>query len=269
MTFLFWNLKKRNLHENIERLVSRYEIDVLMFAEFSTEPQLLLKTLNPNMPEFHYIPGRICRKIEVFARFPHDFITTVYENDRLTIRHLKLQKMMDVLLAVGHFPSKNYWDDPSQASECVELSGEIREAEKGIGHSRTILVGDFNMNPFEAGIVNANGFNAVMSRSIAERNSRIVQNREYPFFYNPMWSLLGDASPGPPGTYYRSGSEHRNFFWYMFDQVLIRPDLLSSFSNEELRILDSDGAASFMTSHGTPDGHAVSDHLPILFRLRL
>lgn len=270
VTFLFWNLKKRPLHKNIRRLVSVHEIDVLMFAEFSAEPVLLLKTLNrKDTSEFCHASG-ICRKIEIFTRFSKKFISPVYENDRLTIRHLNLQDMTDILLAVGHFPSKTYQSDMSQAFECSELSREIRQAEHEIGYSRTVMVGDFNMNPFEDGIVSANGFNAVMTRDIAGRRFRTVQNRKYPFFYNPMWNFFGDASPGrPPGTYYHSSSEHRNFFWNIFDQVLIRPDLTDSFSNEELKILESDGKTSFMTPYGIPDDRAVSDHLPILFRLRL
>jgi len=267
-TFLFWNLKKKPLQENIRRLALRHNIDVLMFAEFSIGPVGLLKVLNRNTADFFYAPGN-CLKIEIFTRFIDDFIKPVYESDRLTVRHLKLPAMMDILLAVSHFPSKNHWKDSSQAFECAELSEEIRRIEKDVGHSRTVLVGDFNMNPFENGLVSANGFNAVMSRHIAEKKSRVVQDRAYPFFYNPMWSLFGDASPGPPGTYYNSRSEHISFFWYMFDQVLIRPDLLDSFSNKDLEILDSDGEISFLTKNGIPDDRIVSDHLPIIFKLRL
>ncbi len=112
MTFLFWNLKKKPLQENIRRLVSRYDIDVLIFAEFSIEPASLLKVLNQqNTVKFHYAPG-ICRKIVIFSRFPNEFIKPVYESDRLTVRHLKLPAMKDILLAAVHFPSKNYWSDP-------------------------------------------------------------------------------------------------------------------------------------------------------------
>ncbi|OQY55736.1 MAG: hypothetical protein B6245_19395 [Desulfobacteraceae bacterium 4572_88] len=84
--------------------------------------------------------------------------------------------------------------------------------EKEIGHSGTVFIGDLNMNPFEEGMVNANGLNGVMARGIAERKTRTVLEERYPFFYNPMWSFLGDASPGPPGTYCYSGSERTAFF---------------------------------------------------------
>jgi hypothetical protein len=148
-TFLFWNLKKNPLQENIRRLASRHNIDVLMFAEFSIGPVGLLKVLNRNAADFFYAPGN-CLKIEIFTRFSDDFIKPVSESDRLTVRHLKLPAMTDILLAVSHFPSKKHWKDSSQASECAELSREIRRIEKEVGHSRTVLVGDFNMNPFES-----------------------------------------------------------------------------------------------------------------------
>jgi hypothetical protein len=57
-----------------------------------------------------------------------------------------------------------------------------------------VLVGDFNMNPFQEGVVAANGLNAVMARRVAaRRRTRVVQEREYPFFYNPMWGHFGDV----------------------------------------------------------------------------
>jgi hypothetical protein len=80
------------------------------------------------------------------------------------------------------------------------------------------------MNPFEDGIVAANGLNAVMSRDVAARESRRVQRKDYTFFYNPMWGHFGDATDGPSGTFYRGSSEQVEYFWHMFDQVLIRPE---------------------------------------------
>jgi len=255
------------LPEVITQMVLRYGIDVLMFAEFSFDENIFLNELKQQCSDFFYAPG-LCSKIHIFTRFDNGFAKPVCENDRLTIRHLKLPGMTDILLAVIHFPSKMYWNDESQASECTELSMEIRKAEKNVGHSRTLLVGDLNMNPFESGLVNANGFNAVSCRQIAGRKFRTVQKRDYPFFYNPMWSFMGDLSPNLPGTYYYMASEHKTFFWNMFDQVLIRPDLISSFDTGELKILDSCDNISFL-KNGKPDKNNASDHLPLLFRLNL
>jgi len=126
------------------------------------------------------------------------------------------------------------------------------------------------MNPFEAGVIAANGLYGVMSRVKAEKGSRTVQGRDYPFFYNPMWSLLGNESQDrAPGSYYYSGSGPAELFWHIFDQVLIRSDLLDSFSNSHLRIINSVGSTALVTETGLPDKKRASDHLPILFKLTL
>lgn len=194
----------------------------------------------------------------------------MYEEDRLTIRRVQLPGLTEILLAINHFPSKVHWDRSSQAAHCFELAESIRKVENQVGHSRTVLVGDLNMNPFEDGLVSASALHGVMTRDIAAKGTRTVQGKEFPFFYNPMWSLLGDASPGPAGTFYQWRSEQTVFFWNMFDQVLIRPDLLRRFANERVEIVESDGETSFLSSHGNvPDDSVASDHLPLLFKLSL
>ncbi len=266
-TFLFWNVNNQPLQEIITHLSSHYDIDVLMFAEFSIGPDILLKTLNQKgRPKFFYAPSIGCERIKIFTRFLDHFIKPVFESHRLTIRHLCLPGQTDILLAVSHFPGKIHWDDHSQALESVELATSIRFSEEKIGHSRTILVGDLNMNPFEDGVVSAIGLHATMSKRIAEKKDRVVQEKRYPFFYNPMWNFFGDASPGPPGTYYYSKSRHKEYFWNTFDQVLIRPELLSLFDNKGLLIIESVANTSLLKSDGLP---SVSDHLPILFKLNL
>jgi len=258
------------LDRMVGNLAVAYDVDVFILAECALSPGRLLTTLNGRGTGlYQYVPRVGCEKIEIFARFPHEYLIPLSETDRLTIRRLNLPGLTEVLLAAIHFPSKLRWSAESQAHESVVLAGLIREAEREVGHSRTVLVGDLNMNPFECGVVSAAGLHGVMTRGVAQRGDRIVQGRMYPFFYNPMWGLFGDATPGPPGTYYRAGSEHVEYFWNMFDQVLIRPELLPAFDNRDLKVLESDGEASLLSAAGTPEDSAASDHLPVLFKLRL
>jgi hypothetical protein len=125
------------------------------------------------------------------------------------------------------------------------------------------------MNPFESGVVGAEGLHAVMDQRIARKISRTVRGEEKFFFYNPMWSYLGDYPSGPPGTYYYSSSRQVNFFWNMFDQVIIRPELLEFFDQGSLRILTLAGSTNLLNSSGVPDTKISSDHLPIMFGLEL
>lgn len=269
-SFLYWNINSKPLESLISNIAENRQVDVIMLAECSIATDVLLNALNSSKhASYHYAPNRACEKIEVFCRFPSDFIQPIFETDRLTVRQLTLPGLTDILIAITHFPSKLHWSDASQAMESVELADAISAAEKLAGHSRTVLVGDLNMNPFEDGVVSARGLHSVMSRDVAMKRVRVIQSREYPLFYNPMWSLLGDMSPGPPGTYYYSNSEHKVFFWNMFDQVLIRPDLLPQFNDRALEIVLSDGNSSLLAPTGVPNSKIASDHLPVFFEINV
>jgi exonuclease III len=269
LKFLLWNLNKKPLQDSIAALARRHEVDVIVLLENAVSSSQLLQTINPPGTGDYYFPrGRFCDKVHIFTKFHYSLTELVHESDRLTVRHIKLPGRTNILLAATHFPSKNYWTDESQALECANLADEIIDAEKLIGHTRTVLMGDLNMNPFESGVIGARGLNATMSLRIAQKQQRTIHSKTYPYFYNPMWGLFGNGANGPEATYYYSkAAEHVVQFWHMFDQVLVRPDLISAFKHDELKILKTDGNVSFLTRNGIPDKRNGSDHLPVLFAL--
>ena len=267
INFMFWNLGKKDLKDRLARLAILNEIDVLILAECGTTSVEMLEALNATGQSEYFFTRSECSHISIYARFIDDLIVPVRETHRLTVRHLTLPGKADVILAAVHFPGKLYWDDRSQDTECVKLSEAVRMVEETIGHRRTVLVGDLNMNPFQAGVVSAAGLHGVMTRQIASRGSRTVLSDSYEFFYNPMWSLFGDHPRGPAGTYYYERSEHQMYFWNMFDQVMIRPQMLRFFDNHSLEIVVHDGLASLLMENGLPEVVNGSDHLPIKFSL--
>ena len=123
------------------------------------------------------------------------------------------------------------------------------------------------MNPFEEGLVAADGLHAVMDRYTALKGQRTVQGETRKFFYNPMWSLLGDLSNGPPGTYHYSNSGQVCFFWNAFDQVLLRPSLLDCFSDNSIKVITEFNGTNLLSTTGKPDNRNFSDHLPIFVHL--
>lgn len=266
ITFLFWNMRQTNRLDILSRLVREFNIDILMLAENTLGVAAVLTELNtPEAADFHYNRG-LCERIDIFSKFTHAQITPLLESKHITIRHLKPPMTCDLLLVVVHLSSKLHQSSESQAFEITEIARDIIRMEDKISHKRTVLVGDLNMNPFETGLVTASGFNATMAKKIAEKQKRTVNARSFPFFYNPMWSLLGDASDGPPGSYYYSQSEQVAYFWHMFDQVLLRPDVLPMFQTNTLKIIDRVGELSLLNDNGIPD-KTISDHLPVLFQL--
>ena len=208
--------------------------------------------------------------VSIFTRFPMRFFMEADRYDRLSIRHLTLPAHPHIIVGVAHLRSKLYLSDRDQAdlaNRCVRV---IEKTERDAGHSRSILFGDFNMNPFEEGMSGSESFHAVMDQKTASRQYRTVFGERRQFFYNPMWSRMGDLTTGPPGTYYYGNSGILTYFWNTFDQVLVRPSLMDRFVADRLEVVTDIGDDSLLRPEsGRPDDRMASDHLPLLFSLDL
>lgn len=268
-TILFWNINKKRLFEEIISLCDENEVDILILAEAKphisdAEVQLALNSGRENV---YIAPLNPSPRLSFFFRYPAESIELVTDEGGIAIRRISPPIGIDILLVALHLPSKLYMTDDDQKFQAVRVSQLIQEAESKVGHTRTLVIGDLNMNPFEAGIVGADGLHAVMTQSIARKHSRKVQGKEKPFFYNPMWGRMGDSSVGAPGTYYYAGSSYVSYFWNTFDQVLLRPALLDFFSQNDLKVISQIGDNNLMTENGISSSY--SDHLPIIVKLQI
>lgn len=267
ISFLFWNVNQKPLRERIARLVEGHSPDVLILAECVIPPEVLSRALNGvGVGTFRAVPGS-GTELRIVTRLPlsgwHFWLREPLEA-WIGFR-VAAPDLPDLLLFALHLPSKLWTSEPDRLLAVNHLTADIRLLEQRENHERTLVVGDLNVNPFEAPAAWAGGLHGVMTRELARRESREIRAREHAMLYNPMWGVFGDRTVGPPGTYYRSSSDSVNYFWNTYDQVLLRPALMDHLS--DLRILDTDGTDSLLTPHGVPDAANGSDHLPLLFRL--
>jgi len=270
VTFLFWNINSQPLSESITKLVFEHDVDFLILAESDLPNVEFIKSLNSQGGAmFNVAPPGLLGPVKIYSRFPSQCVKPISDSGHIAIRHIVPPVGNDVLLVAVHLPSKLHQSEADQTLNCPLFVQTIEEAENKVGHTRTLVIGDLNMNPFENGIVGAACFHSVMDRRIASRGTRQVLGKDYRFFYNPMWSCFGDISPGPPGTYFYNTAKQVNLYWNIFDQVLIRPDLLDTFLEENLKVLTEVSSSTLLSESGRPDRRTGSDHLPILLRLKL
>jgi endonuclease/exonuclease/phosphatase family metal-dependent hydrolase len=268
LSFLFWNLQRKPLQSRLARIARHESIDIVAVAENAlSDAEIIQELQNQTGIAFEkpvqYVPEK--QKVDVFIRSGISTSVEQLPTNRMVIYKINVQNCAPFLLAVAHLHDPiNYSEDDRNELAILKASRNIRQAEGDTGITRTILVGDLNMNPFDRGVRGSSGFHAVMTKEIAARESRQVDGESIPFFYNPMWGHFGDRTDGPPGTIYY-GSGVATPFWSIYDQVLLRPSLMHSL--QELRILDSDGTDSLLTENGIPDVRSASDHLPIKFVL--
>ena len=237
LTFLFWNLAKRDVAEVVAALALENKVDIILLAENRIPVSKLLRLLNsPADAKYNFVPPPISDepKIDIYFGFPSEFLKPKKDTRRATIRAVTLPARQEFLLCGVHFQSRAVWTEEDQALESANLNRIIREEERALGHTRTLVVGDLNMNPFSLGVTAASGFNAVMTREVALRGSRTLADVEHPFFFNPMWSKFSDGELAPSGTYYLNPSGYQSNYWNILDQVLIRPDLIQTFDHSSV-----------------------------------
>lgn len=259
---LFWNVGARVSETQIADVAAATNADIVALAESSRcEPsritaQLCIQTARP----FQRFP--ISFTIAVYTSLPLHYIHPVVDDGRLVLLNIDQVLGASFILGFVHLQSKQSGDTATLATRFRPI---IEKAEAAAGHSRTLLMGDFNMNPYDLGMVSSEAFHATMSRSIAAKRSRIVGAEPRHFFYNPMWNLMGDSSPGPPGTFYYDRSGTDSIYWHMLDQVLLRPDALEITDLTSLRIVTETRTCSLATRTGRPQ---ASDHFPLFIATR-
>ncbi|QVL31157.1 hypothetical protein KIH39_20250 [Telmatocola sphagniphila] len=274
LTFLFWNLKgndlrtwssrKNTLIQHLDTLADHHGIDYLLLAEPGFTISDLSQSLNRN---FEILPSNNHR-FQILRRSSSPKIQKLFDSldNRLSIWKLHFGAK-SFLLALVHLKDQGNHQIHSLNHATGKIRHELKRQEDLSKLFRTVVVGDFNLNPYDDGLLAANSFHGMMTAELASVGTRVISGESHRLFYNPMWSFFGDRNPGPPGTYFHSTTDEINACWHMFDQVLVSTEMVDEL--QEVRILDSDGRQTLTTKRGRPRSDTVSDHLPILFCLKL
>ena len=181
-----------------------------------------------------------------------------------------IEKEVTLLLNIVHLTSAMFKDENARNRRADNVSDLIRKIEEDIFQGqefKTIVVGDFNLQPYSQGIAGVFGFNATMSVTNARKTYRIIDGEKRYFYHNPIWKLMGDNKL-VQGTYYvENDQQDLSMFWYSFDEVLIRPYFIEKFNWEYFGIVERTENYFFISGHQI-DKNAFSDHLPLKFEIK-
>lgn len=285
MTIAFWNINNNtDLADILIDLVKENDVDILLLAETYKSKRntrkakvddilldFLTKSKYSLSQSFNEIPNDDFRVKIVSSYSPTLFKSkkSLFQSSRWSAFHIEIPGIISLNVFPVHFYSKVNWSESSLAMECVNFSRDIAIVEKDTACYNSILIGDFNMSPFEHGIVASNGIHALQDLEYlaAEKNGREIDGTFYKYFYNPMWNFLGDASK-PFGTIYHRVSGHISHEWHTYDQIMLRPELKTHITKNSFKIITEIAGRNILKKHNRPD-EKYSDHLPILLTLKL
>ena len=272
LNLLFWNLNKKSLSESVGLLAEEREADVIVLAEMPDNTEEILTRLRQYDSTFEtgdqILPQR---RVILYHRFSSDQVQCLHLAKFWTIYQLDLSDGEPLILVSVHMPAKSnpgYIGSTNRLPLFQRLCQDIMKEESASGTNRTIVVGDFNQNPFDNEVVHLDTLNAVMDPDVANRVSCQRDGQTYKYFYNPMWTAYGRRQ-APIGTYYYQEPDYIRYYWHVFDQVLLRPDLIPALGDEMPIVITELGGKSLLRANGRPDNRRFSDHLPIALSLNI
>ena len=268
----FWNIAGQTnptVKDLLYEWTSFHDLDIIVLIECKISTFDLLNSFNRGQHSIYFFSPsyRIGSYFQVFTKLKSEFSKPIAEERRYEAREISDPGYGSFSLIMIHFQSKMHWEESDQNAHLSEIKSFIENIEEQVGHDRTIVLGDFNMNPFQTGMVQTTGLHATMDRKIAQSGSRTVDGKAYKFFYNPMWSFFGEKGKGNVnGTFFYQSAKPITYFWNIFDQVILRPSMMEAFSEDSLEILTSIGATNLLNRRRIVD-EKISDHLPVIFEL--
>jgi exonuclease III len=268
----FWNIDKKSFIGDLVDFAYLKSLDIMVLAECTLSSKLLERELSNAHSKKRFRSIKTTNpKFKILTTLDTKFIKNHDRNFggySWSINKFELPSITKFSLVSVHMPSKIHWDDTSQSLEAVNLMNSIRDYELKNG-SNTILIGDFNMNPYEFGMTSSLGLHGLKDATLAKsQKKREIQGRFYDFFYNPMWNFLGDQKE-ISGTFFYRKAIHNNVMWNTFDQVLLRPSLLDYFDISGVEISTTIGSKELINKKTRKLKDGLSDHLPILLTLKI
>lgn len=264
MRYLFWNTRNEDVDYYILKMIKEYTPTIIALAEYNKDTENLIKSVKSELDiDYAEIVQLACTIKVLIKRKLVKYVKPYNDSTNYSINIIPYNSYVNNhIVTFVHLPSKMYPNEEKNRYLLGEITSKIDELDSS--KSRKVLIfGDFNSNPYEKPMTCLTGCNAVSSRDVARKISRIEksENKSFYYYYNPMWNFLGDSCD-PYGTYYYYRSDFDSIYWNTFDQFVVSPELISDI--EEIKIIKTIGRESLCRKNGVPN---VSDHFPLYFKL--
>lgn len=258
MKLLFWNLKNNSNEKWIEYILRERNVDIALFAEYQGTSFATVASKLPDYMQYDGYGG--CQKITLFCK--RSLAAKVRrEQNRYTLYCCTCEHVLYNIIGI-HLPASPSSNPSDRKNVIRDIIHDIEEQEKEEKHKNTIVIGDFNCNPFDEEIIQKDSFNAVLFKELIKKQEVVTYNeKKWRRFYNPILTFLSEDTKTYGSLYYSSGIAP--LYWNSFDQVLVRKVLIDSISSLEY-IKQIDGKTLI---RDVKPNDSISDHLPLIVEI--
>lgn len=269
--FLFWNTGKKNdVSSHLIQLVSDLRPQIVILAESSLDIKKLGIQLTRATGSIYHEPenyGGNKPRLKFLSALPRGSVTPLRDYQKMALKTIKDPFAGDMLLSAVHLQSKLHCTETEQLILAIRTAESLHDFSLKNPTIPMMVAGDFNMNPFEPGMISSDGFFALMDKDLVKKSQdgKKIQGRDTKPLYNPLWNTLGDLTSGPKGSFFYQKSTPVNYFWNIFDQVLFSHHLVESI--EDVILIDQLSTGSLADANGMPCKKSASDHFPLYFKI--
>ena len=259
MKLLFWNLGKNDSAALALECMQSNGVSVAAFAEYS-RTEFSDEMLND--VGYRLVGKGGCDKIKVLVdNSVYDI--DLYEESRFSVFVFEALEAK-FIFATTHLVDRRSSPSPGKRVKQIgAMMDVIHGYENACGVDRTVIMGDFNSNPYDIELLQPSAFNAMLFKGILRaRDSRTWDGEDYPFMYNPTVHWLSEDTE-TYGSIYYSSDDGTGPVWNCFDQALVSPELMDSVKGYSYlkKIGDMDLIAKWCPRR------EISDHLPLLVEI--
>ena len=284
-TILSWNTGKKKtdlIRRVIDELVVEHSLDILVLQECLGK--YINTILDGRYDEVPYLGGGIDRRVRIFlkkTKFKYYSIKPEFNNKLIFVHLENIDTKSQFNIAGVHLYSKWGNTERQQLWKNLPFIQKIDFLETtASSNTNTIVIGDFNYNPYETHFSDPNVFNAIDNRYlISNFESNPVGSRNHTYWYNPMWNLLGDYDykrrmrKKATGSYFLY-AESETPYWHLLDSVLLRPSIMDLMDYENTEVITETKSIEFIKPLITRTDESyilddLSDHLPVKFTINI
>ncbi|WP_408095622.1 hypothetical protein ACJVC5_11320 [Peredibacter sp. HCB2-198] len=259
MNIGFWNLNNKDLIAEVKGLAFEKSLDLIVLAENFRHP---INSKDLSDPNFQYVRLKLNSRLKIFSLVSKNTQLRILDESPYYSIIGITQCNTSFLLVVLHLPSKLWATDDDRSIPITAILEALKLHEKNF-YNRTIVLGDFNLNPFSKPMIHAGLLNTTNCKKTVSNLKRKVAGTQCSYFYNPMWKFFSKDFDGF-GTYYFHGSGAVIFKWNVFDQVILRPEMLKFFDEPSLEVVTTINGIDLVLKN---KNIRKSDHFPITFSL--
>ena len=231
-----------------------HNIDIIALCEADSD----------NCPIHGFHPVEHIEKNKDIAVYIRDEIKIYYTREQKRYCLLRIENGYDINLAIAHLNSDLHSSGAGYREADINgIKKYLQIEEEKYNNKNTLILGDFNEEPFSERMTRWLGFNSVFFKSSIGQGYLSRHEEEQDVFYNPMLHVIrdSDSEEVAKGTYYHESEKAQ----YFYDQVLMKKSLAMRFNFDKLRIISSFDDVPLVKNHKPiPD---ISDHVPIYFEI--